>query len=102
MVDIDGKATISSTILIKNPNAIQQLWVNNPFHSTINIHLARLPQRNVKVELINMGGSVVYNKTFGTSSDIFVDFSGVRLSSGNYVLRTIVDGKAYLNKVLKQ
>ena len=63
MVDIDGHFTYSSSILIKNPNAAQHVWVgNNPFHDVINIHLSKMPQQSVKVELMNVAGATVFHK----------------------------------------
>jgi hypothetical protein len=103
MVDIDGYFTYSSTILIKNASATQHVWVgNNPFHDVINIHLARMPQQSVKIELMNVAGAIVYHKEYGNSNDIIVNVSGSNLSSGIYLLRTIIDGKTYSNKLLKQ
>jgi hypothetical protein len=103
MVDIDGKFTYSSTILIKDINVSQHIWVgNNPFHDIINIRLAKNPQQNVKVELMNESGAKVYFKEFGNTNQISVNVSGINLASGVYLLRTTVDGKIYTNKLLKQ
>ena len=44
MSDDDSRFTYSSTILVKNPNVSQNVWIaNNPFHDIINIRLARIP-----------------------------------------------------------
>ncbi|MGZ4048513.1 MAG: T9SS type A sorting domain-containing protein, partial [Bacteroidia bacterium] len=103
MVNIDNKFTYSSTILIKNLNLSQRLWVgNNPFHDIINIHLAKVPQQSVKVELMNESGAKVYFKEFGSTNFINVDVSKINLASGVYLLRTTVDGKIYTNKLLRQ
>ena len=94
MIDDDGRFTYSSTILIKNPNAAQHVWVgNNPFHDIINIRLAKNPQQNIKVRLMNMEGAKVYYKEYGNSNEILINLSGTNLSSGVYLLKTIVDGK---------
>lgn len=103
MVNTDGKFAYSGTILIKNLNVSQHLWVgNNPFHDIINIHLAKIPQQSIKVELMNESGAKVYFKEFGSSNFINVDVSRINLASGVYLLRTTVDGKIYTNKLLKQ
>jgi hypothetical protein len=103
MADIDWKFTYSSTILIKVLNVSQRLWVgNNPFHNIINIRLAKIPQQNVKVELINESGAKVYFKEFGNTDFINLNVSAMNLASGVYLLRTTVDGKIYTNKLLKQ
>ena len=49
MVDIDGKFTYSSTILVKDVNVSQHVWVdNNPFHNIINIRLGEEPTAKYK------------------------------------------------------
>jgi len=103
MADLDGKFTYSSTILIKNLNVAQHLWVgNNPFHDIINIHLAKIPQQSIKIELMNESGARVYFKEFGSTNFLNVDVSKLSMASGVYILRTTVDGKIYTNKLLKQ
>ncbi|MEO7121483.1 MAG: T9SS type A sorting domain-containing protein [Ginsengibacter sp.] len=103
MVDIDGKFVYSSTILIKNSGISQHLWVgNNPFHNTINIRLARIPQQSVKVELVSVNGARIYFKEFTSSNNFIFDVSGKNLAPGVYFLRANVDGKIYVNKVIKQ
>ncbi|MEP6928063.1 MAG: T9SS type A sorting domain-containing protein [Ginsengibacter sp.] len=102
MIDNDSRFTYSSTILIKNPNVSQHLWVNNPFHEIINIRMAKDPRQNIKVELVNMEGAKVYHKEFGMSNEIHINLSETRISSGVYLLKTLIDGKTYINKVVKQ
>ncbi len=103
MIDMDGHFVTTYTILVKNPNALQHIWVaNNPFHNFINIHLAKVPEQKVIVELITMEGAKLYSFEYGKSSDINVDVSHISLSAGVYLLRTIIDGRTYINKVLKQ
>jgi hypothetical protein len=103
MVDIDGKFTYSSIILIKDINVSQHIWVgNNPFHDIINIRIAKNPQQDIKVELMNENGAKVYFKEFGNTNQVSVNVSGMNLASGVYLLRTTVDGKIYTNKLLKQ
>ena len=103
MVDIDGKFTYSSTILVKDANVSQQVWVgNNPFHDIINIRLAKSPRQNVRVELLNENGAKVYLKEFGSTNVMNLNVSGVNLAAGVYLLRTTVDNKIYVNKLIKE
>ena len=103
MVDIDGKFTYSSTILVKDVNVSQRVWVgNNPFHDIINIRFARSPRQNVRVELLSENGARVYFKEFGSSNVINPNVSSVNLAAGVYLLRTTVDDKVYMNKLVKQ
>ena len=102
MIDLDGHFANSASVLIKNINATQQIWVgNNPFHDIIKIHLSKVPRQTVKVELVNLAGAILYNKEFGKSNDFLVNFSGLQLSSAAYFLRTIVDGTTYITKVFR-
>jgi hypothetical protein len=103
IVDIDGKFTYSSTILLKDVNVSQRVWVdNNPFHDIINIRFARSPRQKVRVELLNANGAKVYFKEFGSSIVINLNVSGVNLAAGVYLLRTTVDDKIYVNRLVKQ
>ena len=103
MVDADGRSITSKTILIKNPNITQHLWIGkNPFHDQLEVHLAKTPLKPVMVELISMNGAKVYSKVFGISTTINLDLSNTKLSSGIYLLKTQVDGKVYTNKVIKE
>ncbi|MFS8082519.1 MAG: T9SS type A sorting domain-containing protein, partial [Ginsengibacter sp.] len=103
MVDADGRNITSKTILIKNPNITQHLWIgNNPFHDQLEVHLAKTPLKPIMIELISMNGAKVYSKVFGVSTTINLDLSNSKLSSGIYLLKTQVDGTVYTNKVIKE
>jgi len=103
MIDNDGRFTYSSTILIRNPNASQHVWIGaNPFHDAISIRLARNPKQDVKVELMNTAGAKVYYKQYGNSGEMLINLAGAHLSPGIYILKTVVDGKTYVNKLVKQ
>ena len=103
MVDADGKFEYSKTILIKNPNASQNLRIgNNPFHDKIIIHLDKLPQKQVKVELISLNGATIFKKEYGSANTIQIDLSNTKISAGMYLLKAYVDGVVYSNKVVKQ
>ena len=75
---------------------------NNPFHDIINIRFARSPRQNVRVELLSENGARVYFKEFGSSNVINPNVSSVNLAAGVYLLRTTVDDKVYMNKLVKQ
>lgn len=102
-VDVDNHFIYSTTILIKNPNASQHLRVgNNPFRDLIKINLAKVSQQSIRVELMNVNGAKVYLKWFGATNEIDVDLAGMHLSPGIYLLQTTVDGKNYINKLVRQ
>lgn len=103
MVDIDGRFIYSKTILIKKPNANQDvLVVNNPFRSFIDVRFTRLPKQNVQMMLLNMTGAKIYSNQYEAAEQIRFDLSSVSISNGTYMLRIIVDGKQYVHKVVKQ
>ncbi|HSC37557.1 MAG TPA: T9SS type A sorting domain-containing protein, partial [Chitinophagaceae bacterium] len=103
MTDIDGKFVFSNTVLVKGANVLQQVWVvNNPFRNYIDIRLARLPQQQVKVELLTMSGTLAFVRAYAGAVQVHVDLGGSSLSAGTYLLRTTVDGKQFTNKVVKQ
>lgn len=103
MVDIDGRFEYSKTILIKNPDAIQSMWVvNNPFTSYIDLRFAKMPKQAITVELLNVAGSRMYFKEFGAADQLRLDVSSVQLNRGVYVLKAMVDGRQYISKVQKE
>jgi hypothetical protein len=103
MVDMDGRYTLSKTILVRNDNAGQQLWVaNNPFHTYIDIRLAKTPQQPLRFDLVNMAGVVVYRREYRKANEIRLDFSGTAMSAGVYLLKARVDGRQFTHKVIKQ
>jgi len=103
MTDIDGKFTWSNVVLVKSTDVQQQVWVvNNPFRSYIDVRLARLPQQQVRVELVTMGGIVAFSRAYAGAMQVRVDLGATQLSAGTYFLRTTMDGKRFVNKVVKQ
>jgi len=102
IVDIDAKFVYSSTILIRNPNATQDIFVNNPFRNYIDIRLAKMPQKSIRAVLLNMSGAKVYSKEFGASDQIRLDLSGISLSAATYLLQLSVDGKTFTRKMIKE
>ena len=103
MVDVDDRYSYSENILIKDPAAVQDIWVlNNPFRSYIDVRFVKTPKQPVQLELLTMSGARVYYKEFGIGDAVRFDLSGVRLSTATYLLRATIDGKVYVKKVVKQ
>ena len=103
MVDIDGQFFYSQTILLKDPDAQQNLWVlNNPFETVIKLRLSKTPQHKVLVDLTNMAGVRVYHNEYQGSNEITIDLSGINLATGTYILRTNIDGQLYTRKLIKK
>jgi hypothetical protein len=103
MVDIDGRFSYSRTILIKNPNAAQNVWVvNNPFETSIKLRLAKTPKQKVQFSLLNILGTQIWQNEYASSNEFTLDFSWIYLPSGAYLLRTNVDGQIFTNKIIKK
>jgi len=103
MVDIDGRFVYSRTILIKNPNAQQNVWVvNNPFQTFIKVRFAKIPRQKVQFDLVSLSGVKLYHKEYGSSNEIILDISAVNLPAGAYLLRTNADGQVFTSKLVKK
>jgi trimeric autotransporter adhesin len=103
MTDMDSRFLTSQVVLIRNPNAQQDVRVvQNPFQSNIIVRFAKTPQQKVKFELTNVHGAVVYRSETGTSTQVTIDVSSLNLSKGVYLLRTLVDNKTFIHKLVKQ
>ncbi|MEO8861709.1 MAG: T9SS type A sorting domain-containing protein [Ginsengibacter sp.] len=103
LVNIDNAFSYSATVFLREPNVAQRISIsNNPFHDFITLHFAKLPAEKVSVELTNITGAKLYRATYGSSNDITLNLSSVALSNGVYFLKTIVDGKSFVNRILKQ
>ncbi len=102
MIDIDSRFVVSRIILVKNPDALQNVRVQNPFQSYITVRFAKMPQQKVKFELTNTLGAVVFRGEYRTSTQVTIDVSGLNLSRGIYILRTSVDDKMFTHKLAKQ
>lgn len=103
LIDVDNKFIYSSTILIKDESVSQRVWIDeNPFHNNIIVHLARLPQQEVRTELSLINGQRIFTKVFSNTTFINMDVSNLNLSKGIYILRALVDNKMYTYKLIKK
>lgn len=103
MVDIDGHYEYSRTILVRDPSATQQVWVlNNPFHSVLDIRLAKQAAGPVQFELIGLNGAKVYSGRQSGGDNFSLDLSGSTLQKGVYILQTKIGGVLFTNKIVHQ
>lgn len=103
MVDRDGHTDYSRTILIRDPNAAQQIWImNNPFESVIDLRLARQVTGTIRFELFDMAGSRVWASQQGGGDVYTLDLTGAALQKGVYLLRTQIGETVFTNKLLRQ
>ena len=103
MNDLDGKSKHSQVVVIRNNAASQSLWiVNNPFKNHIDLRLALKPQ-SVRLQLVSMNGAIVADKIISNPSEqIRWDLQTSAVSKGAYLLRAIVDGKTFTEKLIKE
>lgn len=100
MTDFNGSSNLSSVIRIDNKKAQQELTVRNPFNNIINVKLLKAAAR-ARLQLINVHGSIVNEKTFFNTLQIDWEVTGT-LNPGIYILRAVVDGKLYSKKIIRE
>jgi photosystem II stability/assembly factor-like uncharacterized protein len=103
MVDIDGKFIYAQTIVVRNPNTLQNVRViGNPFKTFTKVQLAKTPQQRVQFDLISLSGVKMYHGEFERLTELTLDFSKINLSRGAYLLRANVDGQLFSHKLIKE
>ncbi|MEO6869462.1 MAG: T9SS type A sorting domain-containing protein [Ginsengibacter sp.] len=103
VVDAQERSVPSNTIIVEFPNIKQRLWIGmNPIHDQLNVYLAKIPTQPIVLELIAMNGAKVLRKEYGKSNIINLDLSKNKLSAGIYVLKAMVDGTMYTQRVVKE
>jgi hypothetical protein len=102
MNDLDGRSKLSNIVLVKYDVKAQNVWVvNNPFNSFIDLRLAK-EATQAKLQLIGANGALVAEKAVSNASGIIHWQLAGNISAGSYVLRTVVDGKVFTHKLIKQ
>lgn len=102
MNDIDGESKLSNVVLIKYNDIIQNLAiVTTPFNNHLDIKITK-PASQVKLQLLNSGGSLVAEKTFTNAWGLMRWDVPAQLSKGIYVVRAVIDGEVFINKTVKQ
>ncbi len=102
MNDLDGRNKLSQVVLLQYNSAGQNVWVvNNPFTNYLDVRMAK-DAAKVKLQLIGATGNVVEEKAFANTSG-FIHWSlSNKVSSGTYILRSVVDGTLFTSKLMKQ
>ncbi|MFN0082481.1 MAG: T9SS type A sorting domain-containing protein [Ferruginibacter sp.] len=102
-IDLDGKFTTSSTVLIKNNEQHQMIVINgNPFSTNISLTLLKKPATNGVLTLIDNAGRIVARQTLPKGSQQILFTLPVTLAKGSYYLKAEVDGNIYTSTVLKK
>ncbi len=102
MNDRDAKFRQSSVVLISYSAAVQKVTVvNNPFRNGLDVRFAK-PGATARLQLVSVSGAVVAEKQLGSpSGQVHWALPG-NLSNGAYILRTVVDGVVFTEKLIKQ
>jgi hypothetical protein len=100
--DNDGKKQFSQVVVIRYDDARQNVWVvNNPFNSYLDLRFAK-PGKQVKLQLINISGIIVDERIITSAAGQERWSLPQNLSKGTYVVKTIIEGNQFVNKVIKQ
>src|SRR5687767_3479812 len=101
----DSYVLVSRTTLVKNANAVQNMFVlTNPFRNDIKLRFSKVPKSQMVFSLYDMSGKLVKRYTQAPSADVAVFSTSTAnlVSNGVYVLDVLVDGKHYKSKLVKQ
>ena len=102
-VDLDGKSSLSNTVLIKNIVAKQSIMIDgNPFTANLYLRLQRRATKNGILKLFDPAGRIV--ATQYTFKDVQqVQFTlPANLAKGQYFLKAEIDGEIYSSMVQKK
>jgi hypothetical protein len=102
-VDLNNKEELSQVILVKLPNARQDMYVlGNPITDQAVIRFVKIPQQKITVTLYDLSGKLMAQKQFDPSSsqDQFIISTG-KLGNGIYVLKAQVGDETFIKRVIK-
>ena len=81
-----------NALIYPNPIADQNLFIN----------LAAENISDVKVEMVNMLGEVIYTKTYSGKSEAIIEVPGGEIAKGVYIIRlSSAEGKKWSSKIVK-
>jgi uncharacterized repeat protein (TIGR01451 family) len=105
-VDIDGSASYSTFVLINlnNGAGIISTLYPNPASGQVTLKLQGAIEGNVMVQVLDQQGRLITSKQYGEqhAGEFRTPLDLGRLSKGSYLLRIIVNDKAYMHKLLIQ
>jgi hypothetical protein len=102
----DGLVLLSNTILVKNDNAPQHLFVlTNPFNNDIRVRFGRVPRTPLLFSLYDATGRLIKRYQTNPGSGNLVNYN-IKTESiaaaGVYILEVQVDGQKYTARVMKR
>ena len=101
-VDQDGKSAYSSVILIRFESGNEELLVYpNPVHDKLILEFGNGLQGKMLLKIIDQKGNLLLSKSVNISSrQLYMDVSA--LPAGVYFMETVLNGRVYTNKFVKE
>ena len=103
-VDMDGNYKLSDIVVIKLPNAQQDMLVlGNPFKDAINIRFVKTVESDGELSLHDMSGRLIARQSFkqGEQQMRFNLLNG-KTSRGVYLLSAMLNGRRFTTRVMKE
>ncbi|HEY4109409.1 zinc-dependent metalloprotease [Puia sp.] len=88
-ISLDGRATYSKVILVRDPHASPSFTVlPNPFTTDIDVAFGHVPAGSIQIRVLDITGRELWRQTSARydGNRIHVGLSGTRLASGVYLL----------------
>jgi hypothetical protein len=104
MMDRDNSHTYSKTIRLQWNTMTPLEVIGNPFRTQLTLQLPAAITGNVLVQLLDMNGKAVHTKQYrlNQQTQLVLRLDDGMLSTGMYLLETIIGNDRYSNKVVKQ
>ena len=102
-VDNTNHVSYSNIILLGRNSNLDINISPNPFNSNITVQLKKQTAQNIVIEVFDMVGKVLYQKTYFNFSGqlLNLDFKNTKMATGTYILNVVVDGTKQTFKVIK-
>lgn len=103
-VDINGSEKLSEVVLIKFTGTKPRLIVlDNPFKNNLSIQFTVPPDKNGVLKLTDRGGKLIATQEFAKAEQqVQFNFPAGKLTSGVYLLQTVLNGSPIAIRVLKE
>lgn len=103
-VDLDDNSKLSNIVLIKVPDARQDILVmGNPFKNNLLVRFVRSPDSKGELRLTDMAGRLMARQSFGPGEQLITfNLPPGKLSNGVYLLEAIINGRRFTARVLKE
>ncbi|MDQ2718643.1 MAG: T9SS type A sorting domain-containing protein [Bacteroidota bacterium] len=93
----------SKILSIKNETLSQQVYIlNNPFGNGINIRLANPPKDKALLRLYDASGKLLIAREIKNAGNYIHLNTPFGASSGTYILESQIDGRSFINKLVKE